>query len=109
MKPLFKMFFILLLLVLLACGPDNVRALSPHSILTIPLPGAQSHARIMFDVSAGLASRGHDVWILVDHGDAPRYSSFAAPAAASPKLITYDTGVSDEDWREGKGASLSEA
>jgi len=100
-----KMFFIVLLLLFAYVAAVPHQAAAPGSrsrVLAIPLPGAASHARIMSDLASGLTFRGHDVWLLVEKGEASRYSSFAVDTKADPKLIVYDTGVSETDWREGE-------
>ena len=72
-------------------------------IIAVPLPGAASHSRLMWEIASGLAGRGHKVWLIVDSSDIPRFSSFMnAKNMSNPGLIAYNTGISEADWRSGK-------
>ena len=91
------------LTLLLAFGDASVLHGKESRVLAVPLPGAASHSRLMWEVASGLAGRGHKVWVVVDLSDIPRFTSFMnAKNISNPQLIAYNTGISESDWRSGK-------
>jgi hypothetical protein len=94
-----SLFVFLLLLTLGHAG-------TPPRLLTVPLPGAASHARLMWELSKAMVSRGWDVMILVENADLIHFSAALSVATELPKILTYDTGVSEQDWREGEQSDL---
>jgi len=97
------MLIFFLILLLLSFGDAAVLRGKGSRVVAVPLPGAASHSRLMWEIAAGLANRGHTVWLVADQSDVPRFSSFMnTQNISNPKLVAYNTGISEADWRSGK-------